>query len=188
MNTEELIIKANAGIISSKEIRYVYDALKNGSGEVYDFLLILGSANATEYRATVEQYLHYPADPMLSRLALQILCRYWGETKDYIEVLCKFIEGVDWDDEEDVRDMALSCACEVFKESSSPRLLKYVYDVFSNPHEDSISRGAAYEGLAVLFGKDVSELPQPLHFDLDKDVQEEVVENAREILKENSLI
>ncbi|NRB68437.1 MAG: hypothetical protein HRU48_13895 [Vibrio sp.] len=167
MNTEELITKANEGSISSKEIKYVYDALKNGSGEAYDFLLILGRANATEYRNIVEQYLHHPEDPMLSRLALQILCRYWGKAKDYIEILCEFIEGVDWDDEEDVRDMALSCASEVFKEKNSTELLKYVYDIFNNPHEDSISRGAAYESLAVLFGIEASKLPQPLHFDLE---------------------
>ena len=189
MKTDELIRKAKAGCISANEIKFAYDSLVNGTGgDKYTWLLIIGRANATEYKEIVERYLYCPEDPMMSRLALQILCQYWVLSSDYIKYLCEFIAGVDWDDEEDVRIMALSCSGEVFKHSNEPELLKYVYDVFIDPQEDDLCKSSAYESLAILYGEDLASLPGPMHFDIEKDVKSEVVDNAKNILEQHHLL
>ena len=187
MNTKHLIKKANSGEISDREVQCVYEALINDDEEAYDLLLIIGRANALKYRPLVEEYLKFEDDPMLARLSLQILCRYWGLASEYIKELCDFIAGVDWDEDEDVRDMAISCASEVFKVEKNPQLVKHIYDVFNNVEEDLLSRGAAYESLAILKGISASELPQPMHFNIDSDVTPSVIENAELILKQNHL-
>jgi hypothetical protein len=40
----------------------------------YDLLFVIGKANALGHRRLVESFLETPDDPMLARLALQILC------------------------------------------------------------------------------------------------------------------
>ncbi|WKD50338.1 hypothetical protein [Microbulbifer spongiae] len=182
MNTKKLLEKASTGTITENEVKLVYNALVNHASDEYDLLLTLGRAGAKQYRDVVEGYLNSPHDPMLARVALQILCRYWGLAKEFKDTLAKFIKIVDWDEEEDVRMMAIGCVAEVFKQESSPELLGYVYDVFENPEEDEVIRGAAYETLALVAGKSVKELPQPQHFDLNKDVDPSVLKRTKKVI------
>ena len=44
----------------------------------------------------------------------------------------------------------------------SPKLLKYVYDVFRNDSEDEITREAAYETLALVSGVPIRDLPRKI--------------------------
>jgi len=179
MNIKELIRKANAGSITPHEIKQVYEALINNEGDAYDLLLILGRAGATQHKNIVEKYLNTPDDSMLARLALQILCRYWGLAKEYEIFLEQFVRGVDWDDEEDVRLMAITCAADILKDEDKPVLLSIIFDVFNDEDEDDITRGAAYETLAIVSGVSVIDLPQPLHFDLKNDVDQNVINKIK---------
>lgn len=186
MNSKELIEKASNGKIKQSEIKLVYEALVNHSGDEYDLLLILGRSEAKQYRDIVEQYLYSPHDPMLARLALQILCRYWGLASEYKDKLEKFIKKVEWDGEEDVRLMAIGCVADAFKKKPCPKLLSYVYYIYKNVEEDEITRGAAYETLALVSGLSPSELPQPHRFDLNKDIDPSVMKYAEEIILRGS--
>lgn len=183
MNIEELIKKASAGTITKAEVREVYRALVEKSGDQYDLLLILGRSEAKEYRNVVEGYLQSSHDPMVARLALQVLCRYWGLASEYEDELEEFIGWVDWDKEEDVRLMAIGCVADVYKKKESPKLLKHVYDVFKDETEDEITRGAAYETLAIVSGKSVNDLPEPMHFDIRSDVDPMVLTKVEEMIK-----
>jgi len=182
MNTQELIKKASSGKISQNEIEKVHEALMQQEGDEYDLLLILGRAEAKQYKNDIEKYLNASYDPMLARLALQILCRYWGEAKNYKDVIKKFIESVDWDEDGDVRLMAIGCVTEVFKSEVSSELLRCVYNVFIDEKEGKVARGAAYEVLAIVSGKDLNDLSQPLHFDFENDVDPSVIEKIKNII------
>jgi hypothetical protein len=175
MNTNELIRKASNGTITPQEVANVANALESGTGDEYRCLLILGRANAVRYRQLVERYLDRRDDPMLARLSLQVLCRYWGLASDYSEVLQKFIQKVDWDSEDDVRIMAISCCESIVAQKEHVDLLRLLYTIVCDPQEDSIAREAAYSALAISTGKAPSELPSPARFDIDTDIQEEVM-------------
>lgn len=175
MNTKELIEKATNGTITKQEIKQVYNSLVSKSNDEYDLLLILGRSEAKEYKSIVESYLQAIHDPMLVRLSLQILCRYWGLAHQYLDELEMFIDWAEWDEEEDVRLMALGCVVELYKHAEYPMLLKAVYNVFKDEHEDSITREAAYETLALVSGVSPNELPQPINFDFDVDVDNAVL-------------
>lgn len=183
MNTKELIEKATNGTITKSEIKKAYDALAAETGDEYDLLLVLGRSEAKEYKAIVEKYLQAIHDPMLVKLSLQVLCRYWGLASDYQDELEKYIAWEDWDEEEDVRLMAIGCVAELYKNSESSHLLKYVYDVFNDESEDEITREAAYETLALVSGISVSDLPQPVHFDFESDVDRDVLVKVEKLIQ-----
>jgi len=183
MNTKELIEKATNGTITKAEIKKAYDALVAQTGDEYELLLVLGRSEAKEYKAVVERYLQATHDPMLVKLSLQVLCRYWGLASEYQDQLEKFIAWEDWDEEEDVRLMAIGCVAELYKKKGNPKLLKYVYDVFNDESEDEITREAAYETLALVSGVSVNDLPQPVHIDFASDVDADVLAKVEKLIE-----
>lgn len=187
MNIKELIEKATNGTITKAEIKKVYDALVAQTCDEYYLVLVLGRSQAKEYKAVVERYLRATHDPMLVRLSLQVLCRYWGFTSEYQGELEKFIAWEDWDEEEDVRLMAIGCVAELYKQRENPKLLKYVYDIFNDEGEDEITREAAYETLALVSGMSVDDLPQPTHFDFAFDVDPDVLVKVKKLIEGKSI-
>lgn len=185
MNTDELLEKAVSCTITQTEIDKVYHALLNHEADEYDLLLILGRAEATKHKEIVEKYLISPDDPMLARLALQILCRYWGLSREYRSVIEQFIHKVEWDTEEDVRLMAISCSGDILKNKSNLSLLSYLYNIFNDDTEDKVIREAAYETLALVSGKSVQDLPSPMRFDFSNDVDPNVLETIEARLSFN---
>lgn len=187
MNTKQLIEKATKGTITKAELKEVYQALVSRAADEYDLLLILGRSEAKEFIDVMEKYLNASYDPMLAKLSLQILCRYWGLANEYEDELEQFIRGVEWDEEEDVRLMAIGCVVDLYRKKQSPKLLKYVYDVFKDDKEDEITRGAAYETLALISGKSLNDLPQPMNFNIASDVDENVLGKVEAIMAEHNL-
>lgn len=186
MNVEDLLTKATKGHISKSEFEEVSQVLSEGKGDSYGFLLIIGRACDLRYQMIVERYLDSPDDPMLARLSLQILCQYWGLGCEYVTEIKEFINGVEWDEEDEVKDMALSCCASVFKKQEEANLVKSVYDVFIDQNEDSISRITAYGSLAVLAGLDIAKLAQPLEFAFDLDVDKKVLKYAEKIIEKKA--
>lgn len=64
----------------------------------YTLLHIAGRRLRRPDPELVEPYLERSDDPMLVRLALQILCNTWGLTDRYLEEVRRFVSGVGWDD------------------------------------------------------------------------------------------
>ena len=183
MNTKKLIEKATKGTITKAEIKKVYDALVGQTGDEYDLLFVLGKSEAIEYKEVVERYLKTTHDPMLVKLSLQVLCRYWGLADEYQYELEKFIAWEDWDKEEDVRLMAIGCVAQLYKEKGNLKLLKHVYDIFNDESEDEITREAAYETLALVSGVSVNDLPQPVNFDFSSDVDVDVLVKVEKLIE-----
>ena len=179
---DELLERAKWGKLTGQELASVADALREGSPEAdrYTLLHILGRAGALSYRPLVERHLHSPDDPMLARLALQILLRYWNEAARYQDRLLAFVRGVDWDEEEDVRLAAISLAGEYLRDAENPQLLAELVGILEDRAERQVVREAAYLALPVAAGRTPDELPSAArHFDLSTQTDPGVLEEAR---------
>jgi hypothetical protein len=185
MSESKLVARATQGRLSARELEQVAQGLTSGNADPYEALLVIGRANAKQHRGLVDRYLQYREDPMLARLALQILCRYWGLAAEYQETLEQFARKVDWDTDDDVRLMAIDCAGPLLAENKAPGLLSLLLQVFHDDTERQIVREAAYCSLALAAGKRLEELPaSSRHFDLEHDVDRSVIGIAEAVLRE----
>lgn len=147
-------------------------------------LLTLGRALATRHRELVESFLVSPEDPMLARAALEVLCDDWDMASQYLTYVAAFIEGVEWDEEGEVRGMAFSRAGEYLRDQDNPELLRLLLRAFDDPDEDPHFRGDAYFALARAVGRDWDDLPSAAReLDFERDVDPLVLEAARERLE-----
>lgn len=177
------IKKAIEGSLSRHELESVAQSLVTGENDRYEALLILGRAGAIQYRKLVEQFLDRHDDPMMARLALQVLCRYWELSTDYRDVLKRFINKVDWDQDDDVRLMAIASAGSLLAKEKDLNLLASLLQIFRDLSERQIVREAAYIALAVAMGKQWDELPpHSRHFDLERDVDHSIIAKADTML------
>lgn len=170
MNGNELIAKATAGKLSSRELEQVVKSLQAKNRDPYGALLIIGRAGAKQHRSLVERYLQASYDPMLARLAVLILCRYWGLTADYLTVLEQFIRKVEWDEEDDVRLMAISCIGTFLARKKERSLLALLLQIFRDSNEPTDIREEAYGALALATGKSPATRRVNLNRDIDPSV------------------
>jgi len=77
---------------------------------------------------------------MLARLAVQVLCSYWGLASEYSGTLKEFIQRVDWDTEDDVRIMAISCCGSIVARKEHADLLGLLYRIVRLSPAGSASR------------------------------------------------
>lgn len=182
---DALLHRAKWEKLSQEEIDNVATELQQPEPEAdrYILLFILGRAGALSYRWLVEQFLACEDDPMLSRKALEVLCDDWNDTARYLDQVLEFVLGVKWDEEEDVRPMAISIAGEYLRSHDEPRLLSELVRIFENEDEPQTMREGAYFALARAAGRDWKELPSAArHFDLSQDTDPSVLREARERL------
>jgi hypothetical protein len=172
--------------LSEEELAMVAEELQKPTPEADRFTLldILGHAFAVPYRELVERFLECEEDPMLARLAPQILCGYWGNTDQYREEVLRFMRGVPWDEDEDVRQIAISEAGEYLRSNAEPRFLHELISIFESEDEERSMREGAYFALARAMGRDWKDLPSAAsHFDLVTQTDPAVIQEARERLR-----
>ena len=177
-DAHDLLRKAKNYTITKEEFDYVVQRIKastldNEDPNLYTLIHILGAASIgppdgsdTEVpmdeilkcRKLVESFLHYSKDPMVSKIALQVLCSYWGDTKDYIQEIKDFAKGVDWDFDEDVRMLAISEMGEQVRGTRDKQLLKILIQIFENPQENEIIQECVYTALARAGGQEWHDL------------------------------
>jgi hypothetical protein len=105
-----------------------------------------------------------------------ILCGYWDLSLEYKNRIEEFVRKVEWDDEEDVRVLAISIAGRLLAKHDDRVLLKLLIYVFRDPSEGQLIRETAYCALGEAAGKNPSELPlASRHFDLERDLDPDVV-------------
>ncbi len=158
---DQLLEKAKEGKITRTELDAVAASLADPltAGDPYTKLYIVAFDEAGRQRALVESFLDRPDDPMLSRLALQILCDFWGLTEDYLSRVKSFVTGVPWDEEEDVRQVAISIAGEYLNEKYDPELFEALLLIVDEPAEDELMREVAVAALARALGDSFQSLP-----------------------------
>jgi hypothetical protein len=172
----DLIRKATEGSLTPEELDWTLTCLEAGTCDRYQALLVIGRAGAVQHRRLVERYLDASDQPMLARLALLILCAYWGLGWEYRATIEAFLRKVDWDEEDDVRLAAIDIAGWMLASHNEDWLLHLLIEIFQNPSEEQILREAAYCSLARASGKRREDLPPASrHFDLERDVDPQVL-------------
>lgn len=185
MNDRSLVARATAGELTPREVHEIALTVEDGSN-IYQGLLVIGRADARDYRELVEQFLCFRSDPMIARLALLVLCGYWNMAAEYLHVLRQFIQKVDWDPDDDVRLMAMSCAGEFLRTSLNKSLMQDVLEVFQREGEPQTVREVAYRSLARAVGMAYNDLPSAArHFDLNRDTDPRVLARVHDLLRED---
>lgn len=156
-----LLAAAKQAPLSEADVERVSKALTDPSTTArrYTLLHIIGRAGGPRYRSLVEDHLDSPDDPMVARLALQILCRFWGLAGEYREVLRAFVAGVAWDDEDDVRQLAVFEAGELLELQDDSVLLNELLRLTSDGDGNPVLRDAAVRALARAVGVTPSDMP-----------------------------
>lgn len=161
----EMLEKAKSGTLSARELGVAVEAISRGRADqedLYTALHVVGLAGSRAQAETVKPYLHMPADPMLSRLALQVLADYWGMSSELLPEICGFLAEVDWDVDGDVRDIAISIAGRHLRKTGGPAsLARMLIDIANNESEVSLVRETALRALAAGLGDSLLETSSP---------------------------
>ncbi len=138
-------------------------ALRNGQrpGERHEQLVALGRDSTRRYRDLVEHFAQRECDPILAALALQILCTVWGDTSRYLCVVERYVAGVPWDADDEVRSTALTIAGEYLRDEQEPALLGRLVAIVDDEREHELVRTDAYVALARAMGQAWDDLPGP---------------------------
>ena len=198
---EDLLKEARHGTLTDVELEYIanrikyFDPDKETDDTLFRLLLIIEESDissnpdnryakprAIKYRHLIEHYLDYPRYDYISAMALSILCS-WGFTEDYLDVIKKFIQGVEWD----YGDCAF-CAMgeaggylnkkkEEELQQKDIELIHLLKSVMEDQTRDEVDRDAAYKALARASGLSWNEI---LDF---SDLKEEELEEGFDIQK-----
>lgn len=163
---DDLLERAKWDKLTDEEVKSVAEKLQNAPDtDRYSLLHILGRAGNASYRAVVEPFLEGP-DELEARLAVWILCRWWGLTDLYIDTLLKFMRGVTWDERLDGKIAAIGVVGEYLNHHSNWKLLHKLIQIFENRKEEQDTRRYAYYALAESLGYDTQQFP-PIYEDVD---------------------
>ncbi len=162
-NLDKLLHRAMWETLSVQELEEVAKRIEaakiKGDENLYTLIDILGRAGAIKYRSLVESFLFYPADSMVSSIALNTLCDFWGYDEDYKNKLKEFIRGVDWDENDFTKLRAISCSGELLREKPEKELFDLLIATYDGKYDDDeICREAAFSAIARGIGKNWDEI------------------------------
>ena len=179
-----LVENDEAAKLTNEELELVAAELqKPDTEEKYLLIRILGYSHATAYQPLVERFLISESDPYLASAALQVLCNHWGFENQYLQKIQEFIQGVSWDEHEDVRLVAISTAGEHLRKNENKEFLQTILEIFKDENEDHLLREAAYSSLARAVGRGYAEIPSAADsFDLVDDIDPLVIEQVEQRL------
>jgi hypothetical protein len=134
-NLDDLFDEAKYGKLTKEEIFYVVEKIKTckpgNDLHLYSLLRILGWAEARQYQLLVESFLYYPTDPMVSGMAIKVLCEYWGnDASPYLNEIKAFIQGVPWDEDNFLCLAALKCTGDFLRKTPEKELFQLLLDLY----------------------------------------------------------
>ena len=155
------------------------------SRDPYVLLEIVGEAGGRELSEFIEPFLDSPSDPMVARLALQILTNYWSLLSEYRDKIIEFMRGVPWDAENDVREVAIDAAGEAIRQHRDIDLLHELLEIAEDSKESAAIRGQAIVSLGRAQGMPRQELPNPADkTPLDGRLARAILDNARAMVRD----
>lgn len=161
-----MLDKAKSGELSPEDLGIAVKAITEGradGGDLYTVLHVVGRGGTSVHAGAVRKYLRMPEDPMLSRLALQILCDWWGMASQFLPELQEFVTGVDWDTDHEVRDIAVSIAGGHIRRFSGPvGLAAALVRIAEDEGELGFAREGALNALAAALGVPLSDVSSPV--------------------------
>lgn len=156
---KKLFHEAQSGDVTNEELEFVIRKVDQSGPQdcpdesLYYYLYIVGLMGSNENETLVQKFINCPQDPMISGLAIRILCCYWDLAANYLEQLKAFINSVEWDKDGDVRLAALSCAGYYLWSVEDKDLLGALYKAYCDPSADYIERETVYTALAEATGR-----------------------------------
>jgi hypothetical protein len=164
MNDELLAIcrRASEGSSTYEDAKAAARMLPTLAGsDAYDALFVVGRAGDARLLQEVEPYFDQDEDPMLSRLALQIIASEWGVAENYVDVLERFASGVQTDLAAGglAQSAAISALGELTGANHRVSSLKVLLDLYEDDQQSDAARREAYEALMRAFGRSWSEVP-----------------------------
>ncbi len=151
----------------------------NSPADKYSIIRVLGRQADRRYEDYIVPFLDSPEDPMLARIALQVLTKDWGLAGKYRSFLHRFARGVPWDGDNDVRAVALSALGEHMRANPDPEGMGVLLSIFEGEGGPQTIRESAYFALARAVGRSWDQLPSAArHFDLSS-VDEAILAEAR---------
>ena len=188
MNIDELVEKSKSRPLNDLEAKFIREELSRENikdSKLYALLYAAGRGFRTDLEKTIASYLDYTKDPMIVRLSLQILCAFWGKHEAYKEYITGFLNNKEWDEDQDVFLMAISCAGEYCRKNIDKAMIAKLLSIYSDFNSDAIIRQAAFTALARSQGKDWNTLPTPTNLiEFDSDETKDTIERAEKMANE----
>ncbi len=182
---DDLLSRAKWDSISNEEKDEILRQLgdENYKNHWYKLLYALCRGGDKRHLPVILSYLDRTDVPNLTRLALQQLNLGWNVNAELTPYITRFIKGLDWDESEGVRLMAIMLAGTCLREIASQEMLQALWDVYENDRSDDPLDNCfyldAYRSLANAVGIDDEDLP-PDYWDEE---QPENVVNAEILAK-----
>jgi hypothetical protein len=179
IDPEALLLRLNSGKkLREGELHAVTQLLQSVDAEslgrklsvddVYALVLVIGRAKATQCKGLLERFLD-AKDPLTVGLVLEILCLQWHDTEEQLERVLNFSLGNSWDEEDDVRHIALKIIGEYLAEKlpapTEPqrrrvkKVLELLLALFDDEELPAPTRQYAYFALLRAGGVPSSDLP-----------------------------
>ena len=98
---------------------------------------------------------------MVARVALQILCRFWDLTDKYRDIVARFLKGVNWDYDGDVRQIAITATGEFLAANRDCILLDQLLRLSDPANDWESERRIAIEAIARAVGLSLKEALNP---------------------------
>lgn len=174
---------AKRGLMTDGEVAELVDCLsRQRCPDAYTAIHILGHAAGPELAPVVEPYLEYSEDPMVARIALQVLCAYWRLAANYRDAIERFVNGVDWDIQSGrfVQLVAMTEAGELVRDFGDKALLRRLTELALADDVPAVVRDGAYAGLVLATGGAWTDVPNPAATDPSMDP--EVLRRAAKLL------
>lgn len=154
-------------------------ASPDATTNVFACLHELGHRGSPANEPTVAKYLCFPSDPMVSRMAIEVLTQ-WGVVERHRSRIEEYLRPIAWDPDDVVRQAAIYASGEILRSGSDASLLAHLLEIAENPAERELIREDSIRALARGHGQDWSEMPSASRReDVGSNWSSEVLRRAR---------
>lgn len=143
---------AKSRLLTGEEITAIVEELQHPTGayKTYNLIYALGRGAWREQAPVVEPFLDAEDDPMLARIALQVLCTMWDMPERYLDRAIEFSRGVAWDARFNVQSLAVDILGRYAAARHDPRALRALIERLdtADADGDDITRDAVISAMA----------------------------------------
>lgn len=161
LDESNLVDRARDGELSQEEVDELVMLLRERPDHpaTYTRLNALGWLMSPTHAVVVVPFLSREDDPMLCGLAVQILVGSYGLGHEFADDVLDFARGVEWDDDNDVRRIALSRAGELARDEVRRADMIAVLLAAIEDDDQYLVREAAYHAILRALGRHWREMP-----------------------------
>jgi hypothetical protein len=179
----DLLKKAKFATLEDTEKQIVLNELSKSNTYVdrYTLIHIIGQTRDRSLARFVEPFLDCQSDPMVARIALHTLCSFFDLTQHYLSYVHKFLDGADWDEGDQVKQIAIAITGRYLKVNHDENLARKLLKIAGNDNERDVIKEGAIRAMADSLN---SKLPvASKRIDLDSDFSKDTLYRFRQVYK-----